>query len=87
MRSTEELGEELEAIRQALAKRSFSEDKLRRLAEVVERLRELVSPKDLQAIRQALTKGSILELKGLGKEIWRGIDVDAYIKEERASWR
>jgi len=29
---------------------------------------------------------SILELEGLGKEIWQGIDTDAYIKEERDSW-
>jgi hypothetical protein len=29
---------------------------------------------------------SILELRGLGKEIWEGIDTDAYIKAERDSW-
>ncbi len=29
---------------------------------------------------------SILELKGLGREIWQDIDVDKYIQEERASW-
>jgi len=29
----------------------------------------------------------IRELKGLGKEFWRSIDVDAYLKKERASWR
>ena len=27
------------------------------------------------------------ELKGLGKEIWKGIDVEAYIRGERDSWR
>lgn len=32
------------------------------------------------------TQRSILELKGLGREIWRDIDVDKYIQEERASW-
>ncbi len=31
-------------------------------------------------------KHSILELKGLGKEIWKGIDVEKYINEERNSW-
>ncbi|WP_333657623.1 hypothetical protein [Tissierella praeacuta] len=25
-------------------------------------------------------------MKGLGKELWRDIDVNAYIKEERESW-
>jgi len=29
---------------------------------------------------------SILELEGLGKEIWEGIDVEKYIEEERNSW-
>jgi hypothetical protein len=30
---------------------------------------------------------SIKELSGLGKELWRGIDVEKYIEEERNSWR
>lgn len=29
---------------------------------------------------------SILELKGKGKEIWKGLDVKTYIDEERSSW-
>jgi hypothetical protein len=29
---------------------------------------------------------SILELDGLGKEIWEGVDVQEYIDQERASW-
>jgi hypothetical protein len=29
---------------------------------------------------------SILELCGLGKEIWEGIDAQEYVREERASW-
>ena len=29
---------------------------------------------------------SILELKGKGKNIWKGINVKAYIDEERSSW-
>ena len=31
-------------------------------------------------------KRSILELQGLGKEIWEGIDAQEYIDEERNSW-
>jgi hypothetical protein len=31
-------------------------------------------------------KHSILELKGLGKEVWEGVDVDEYIRQERDSW-
>ena len=29
---------------------------------------------------------SILELQGLGKEIWQGVDAQEYIDRERASW-
>jgi hypothetical protein len=29
---------------------------------------------------------SILELRGKGKQIWQGINVQKYIDEERASW-
>jgi DNA-binding HxlR family transcriptional regulator len=29
---------------------------------------------------------SILELKGKGKDIWKGLNVKKYIDEERSSW-
>ncbi len=29
---------------------------------------------------------SIMELKGMGKDLWKKIDVDQYIADERASW-
>lgn len=29
---------------------------------------------------------SILELRGLGKEIWEGIDAQEYVNYERGSW-
>jgi dihydroneopterin aldolase len=40
-------------------------------------------------VRRRMTenpKRSILELEGLGKEIWQGIDAQAYVEQERASW-
>ncbi len=39
-------------------------------------------------IRQHITqpRHSIMELKGLGKEAWEGVDVEKYIEEERNSW-
>ena len=42
-------------------------------------------------IRQRVTltpkpKRSILELEGLGKEIWNGIDAQEYVNQERDSW-
>ncbi len=45
---------------------------------------------DLAAIirQQALTEPlhSFLELEGLGQEIWKGIDAQEYVNQERASW-
>ena len=29
---------------------------------------------------------SILDLRGLGKEIWRDVDAVAHVKRERATW-
>ena len=29
---------------------------------------------------------SILELRGLGKEVWSGVDPDMYVEQERSSW-
>ena len=29
---------------------------------------------------------TISELRGLGKEVWAGVDPDRYIDEERSSW-
>ncbi|MFQ6092680.1 MAG: hypothetical protein ACE5OR_08375 [bacterium] len=64
--------------------------------EVLERA-ERLSPADqlrlleeLAALirRQVVTRGrrSILELQGLGKEIWQGMDAQEYVDRERASW-
>jgi hypothetical protein len=38
--------------------------------------------------RQVLPKPkrSIMELEGLGKEIWQGVDAQDYVDRERASW-
>jgi hypothetical protein len=29
---------------------------------------------------------SLLELQGLGKGVWQGIDTDEYLRRERSSW-
>ena len=31
-------------------------------------------------------KRSIMELEGLGQEIWQGIDAQEYVNQERDSW-
>lgn len=41
---------------------------------------------DLVPVLAARGKHSIMELEGLGAEFWRTIDVEEYIREERASW-
>jgi hypothetical protein len=29
---------------------------------------------------------SLLDLEGLGQDVWRGVDVDEYLRQERSSW-
>jgi hypothetical protein len=43
----------------------------------------------VKLIRQQTTtqpKHSILELRGLGKEIWQGMDAQTYVNQERDAW-
>ena len=47
---------------------------LETLAEIVRRQTALQSPH------------SILELQGLGKAIWKDVDAQKYVDEERGSW-
>ncbi len=52
-------------------------DQLRLLEELAVLVRRQVT---------ARPRRSILELQGLGKEIWWGIDAQEYVDRERASW-
>ena len=52
-------------------------DQLRLLEELAALVRRQVTSR---------AQRSILELQGLGKEIWQGIDAQEYIDRERASW-
>lgn len=47
------------------------------ISELAERLRAQTVPE---------RRTSILELPGLGKEIWKGLDAQEYVDRERASW-
>jgi len=29
---------------------------------------------------------SLMELDGLGSEIWQAVDIDQYLRQERSSW-
>ena len=61
-------------------------DKLRDMAE---RERRSVAQQVIHLLEQATESAeprSLLELRGLGREVWAGIDVAAYVDEERKSW-
>lgn len=49
------------------------------------KLMELISA-NLRKTLKIRKKHSIMELKGLEAEIWKGIDAQEYVRRERASW-
>jgi hypothetical protein len=53
-------------------------DQLRLISLLSERLRHEILPTSEPV--------DILSTVGLGAEVWQGVDVDAYLEEERASW-
>lgn len=65
---------------------------VRRLAENLSPDEQMRLIEDLSKfIRQRVVltpkpKRSILELRGLGKEIWKDIDAQEYVNQERDSW-
>lgn len=52
-------------------------DQLRLIAELAASLRAEVEREP---------RRSLLELQGLGKSIWQGVDVEEYLRRERALW-
>ena len=59
-----------------------------RLLSVREQL-ALIAEVAVQLRQQMATeprRRSILELRGLGKEIWSKINIDEYLRQERTSW-
>jgi hypothetical protein len=69
----------LNALIQAVEKHDIPDDVLQAVYAELSKLDSLFP--------EGVKTHSIMELKGLGKEIWQGIDVDEYIREERRSWR
>ena len=47
---------------------------------------EIISARLKQTLGKKREKHSILELEGLGAEIWKGIDAQEYVDKERESW-
>jgi plasmid stability protein len=61
----------------------------RKLRERARRHRRSISQEVVHLLSQALdaeTPLSILELKGLGKARWRGVDPAVHVARERRSW-
>jgi plasmid stability protein len=53
------------------------------------RQRRSVAQEVIHLLTQAVEEPdpqSILELRGLGKELWKGIDAAAHVNAERRSW-
>ena len=59
------------------AKRLDRIDQLRLLEEIAGAIRKKYAEEE---------KRSLLELAGLGKELWQNIDVEKYVDTERESW-
>ena len=61
--------------------------------QLLEQILEL-DPEEQSRLVEAITdkldrkraRHSILELRGLGKEVWEGIDAKEYVARERAAW-
>jgi hypothetical protein len=61
----------------SMAESLSHEEELRLIQELMDRAGEGASTEP---------EHSIMELCGLGKEIWQGIDAQEYVDRERASW-
>ena len=44
---------------------------------------EIISARLKKTLGEKKTKHSLLELEGLGAEIWKGIDAQEYVRKER----
>ena len=47
---------------------------------------EIISVKLKKTLGRKKAKHSVMELEGLGADVWRGIDAQHYVSEERESW-
>jgi plasmid stability protein len=69
--------------------KNFPDPLYRKLQARAKRERRSVAQAVTQIVEDALQKPkavSILELQGLGKEVWRDMDAAEHIKAERDAW-
>jgi plasmid stability protein len=61
----------------------------RKLQALARRQRRSLAQEVIHLLTQAVEDSdsrSILELRGLGKELWKGVDATAHVDRERGSW-
>ena len=69
--------------------KNFPDGLYRKLQAQARRERRSVAQELTRLLSEALESPrrlSILELKGLGKNHWKGIDATEHVRKERASW-
>jgi plasmid stability protein len=69
--------------------KKLSDELYRKLQDRAKRQHRSVAQEVTHILEQALSEPeplSILELQGLGKEAWRGIDAAEHVERERGSW-
>lgn len=68
--------------------KNFPDDLHGRLKDRADREHRSLSQEVVHLLSRAVdeTPRSILDLKGLGKERWEGIDAARHVEEERGSW-
>jgi hypothetical protein len=47
---------------------------------------EIISTTLKKTLGRKKIKRSVMELEGLGADIWKGIDAQEYVRKERESW-
>ena len=69
--------------------KNMSDALYRRLKARAKRRRRSIAQEVTLILEEALStepRRSILELRGLGREQWRGVDAARHVAEERRSW-
>ena len=69
--------------------KNFPDPLYEKLQEQAEKEHRSLAQQIIHLLHQTMERESPLSirgLRGLGKEVWKGIDAAAYIREERDSW-
>ena len=79
--TADELTSRVQRLRDVLQKKDLSPSALDKLDKEINQVEETLEAQPDKPRR------SLRELEGLGAEMWQSIDVEAYIENERNSWR